>query len=53
VESEEVAFTFHGYYYSGEVGSIQVLTWTGRNLFKEVKPELEAFLNGFEIVEKK
>jgi len=53
VESEEVAFTFHGYYHSGEVGSIQVLTWTGRNLFKEVKPELEAFLNGFEIVEKK
>jgi len=53
VESEGVAFTFFGYYYSSEAGTVQVLTWTGRNLFKEFKPELEAFLNGFEIIEKK
>ena len=49
---EGVPITFYGYYYSGEQGAIQVLTWTGENLFQELKPELEAFLNGFEIVKK-
>jgi hypothetical protein len=47
-----VPFTYHGYYYSGEQGSIQVLTWTGQNLFQELQPELDRFLNGFEIVKK-
>lgn len=44
--------TFYGYYYSGDEGSIQIVTWTGQNLFKEMKPELDAFLNGFEIIKK-
>ncbi|MBW3539190.1 MAG: hypothetical protein KY476_02875 [Planctomycetes bacterium] len=50
---EGIPFTYHNYYYSGDEGSFQVMTFTGRNLFKEYKPEMEAFLNGFEIVKKK
>jgi hypothetical protein len=49
---EGVPITFYGYYYSGDEGAIQVLTWTVQNLFREFKPELEAFLNGFEILQK-
>jgi hypothetical protein len=44
--------TFYNYYYSGKEGAIQITTWTGENLFDEMKPELEAFLNGFEIIKK-
>ena len=44
-----VPFTFHGYYYSDDSGTLQVTTWTGRNLFQELKPELERFLNGLEV----
>ena len=47
-----MAMTYYNYYYSGKEGSIQVITWTGENLFEEVKPELETFLNGFEIIKK-
>ncbi len=49
-KTEGIAVSMYGYYYSGKAGSIQVVTWTGQNLFPEMKPELEAFLNGFEIV---
>jgi len=49
---EGIPVTYHGYYYSGDEGSIQVLTWTGRNLFKELRPQMEGFLNGFVIVKK-
>ena len=53
VTTEGVPFTFHGYIYTGDEGSFQIVTWTGRKLFKEVKPEMEAFLNGFVILKKK
>ena len=44
--------TYYGYYYTGEEGSIQVITFTAQNLFKEIKPELDAFLNGFTLLKK-
>jgi hypothetical protein len=47
-----VPITFYSYYYSGNEGSIQVVTWTGQSLFQEMKPEMENFLNGFSILEK-
>ncbi len=47
-----IALTYHIYLYSGDEASIQVLTWTGRKLFKENKADMEAFLNGFEVVKK-
>ncbi|QEL13410.1 hypothetical protein [Limnoglobus roseus] len=48
----DIPVTYYGYYYSGDEGSIQILTYTGRKLFKEYKPDMEAFLNGFEIIKK-
>jgi hypothetical protein len=51
-EVEGVPITYHDYLYSGHEGTIQVMTGTGRNLFKEVKPQMEAFLNGFVISKK-
>jgi hypothetical protein len=41
-----VPFTYYGYYFSGPQGSVQLLTYTGSNLFAEYKPEFEDFLNG-------
>ena len=41
-----IAFTYYGYYYSGSQGSLQVLTYTGTNLFAEYKGSFEEFLNG-------
>ena len=41
-----IAFTYYGYYYSGPQGSLQVLTYTGTNLFAEYKPSFEQFLDG-------
>lgn len=48
-----IPLTYHCYLLSGKEGTFQVMTWTGRNLFGEVKPDMEAFLNGFRIIEKK
>jgi hypothetical protein len=42
-----IPFTYLGYYYTGEHGSIQVITFTGRNLFAEFRPDFEELLNGF------
>ena len=41
-----IPFTYYGYYYSGPQGSLQVLTYTGTNLFAEYKAAFEEFLNG-------
>jgi hypothetical protein len=41
-----VPFTYYGYYFSGPQGSVQLLTYTGSNLFAEYRPEFEDFLNG-------
>lgn len=43
-----IDFIYYGYYRSSPQGSIQVLTYTGRNLFSEFKPDFEEFLNGLE-----
>lgn len=42
-----IPFTYLGYYYTGEHGTIQVITFTGRNLFAEFRSDFEEFLNGF------
>jgi hypothetical protein len=44
-----VAFSYLGYYYGGAAGTIQVLTYTGQNLFDEFRPDFEDFLNGFHL----
>ncbi len=43
---QEIPFFYYGYYYSGQEGIIQAITYTGQNLFDEYKPEFERFLNG-------
>ena len=48
-----IAFTYYGYYYAGKTGTVQVITFTGQNLFTDYKSDMEAFLNGLEIIEKK
>lgn len=48
-----IPLTYMYYLYSGEAGSIQIITATGQNLFKEYRADMEAFMNGFEIVKKK
>ena len=38
---------YYGYYYSNSKGTVQLLTYTGQNLFAEYLPVIEMFLNGF------
>ncbi|WP_421919615.1 hypothetical protein [Marinifilum sp.] len=39
-------FTYYGYYYSNSNGTIQLLTYTGENLFNNYLDDIEEFLNG-------
>ncbi|XOV91796.1 MAG: hypothetical protein ACFHWX_16485 [Bacteroidota bacterium] len=40
-------FTYCGYYYSSEGGAVQLLTYTGTNLFDSYLGDIELLLNGF------
>jgi hypothetical protein len=42
-----VRFTYYGYYYSNSNGTIQLLTYSGENLFNDYLADIELFLNGF------
>ena len=44
-----IPITYYNYYYSGKVGAIQIMTYTGQNLFAEYKSEMDDLLNGFEV----
>ena len=48
-----VVFSFDGYYYAGPAGTIQLLSYTGKNLYPQYKEEMQAFLNGLELVSPK
>ena len=39
-------FHYYGYYYAGEKGVIQAITFTAQNLFPEYRTDFEEFLNG-------
>ena len=41
-----IKFTYYGYYYSNDNGTIQLLTYTGSNLFDDYFKDIELFLNG-------
>lgn len=41
-----IRFTYYGYYYTSDNGTIQFLTYTGENLFEGYLKEIEPFLNG-------
>jgi hypothetical protein len=44
-----VPFIYYGYYYGGEEGAIQIVTFTGQKLFKKYEQEFTIFLNGLVI----
>ena len=39
--------TYYGYYYSNSNGTIQLLTYTGEELFNDYLDTIESFINGF------
>jgi hypothetical protein len=44
-----IPFRYYGYYYGGKQGSIQLLTFTGQEIFSKYEQDLTDFLNGLEI----
>lgn len=44
---QSIQFKYFGYYYSDATGSTQYLAYTGANLEKKYKKEINNFLNGF------
>jgi hypothetical protein len=45
-----IPFIYYAYYYASPAGSVQVITYTGRNLFPEYEKDFLDFLNGFQTV---
>lgn len=48
-----IPFRYFGYYYGGKQGSIQLLTFTGTQIFAKYEQDFVEFLNGLEINEPK
>jgi hypothetical protein len=46
--TQDIHFRYFGYYYAGKAGTIQVVTYTGENLFEEYEPDFQGLLNGLE-----
>jgi len=46
---ESIPFVYYGYYYTSKVGTVQLVTYTSKNLFSEYKSEMTEFLNGLVI----
>lgn len=46
-----IKFTYAGYYCSNESGSIQLLSFTGKSLFKTYQKDFEELLNGLVVIE--
>ncbi len=47
-----IKFVYFGYYYSDKSGTIQLLTYTSEELFKDLQKEFEEFLNGFVVIDR-
>ena len=45
-----IKFSYLGYYFSSEKGSVQFVTFTSQSLLKEYKQDLEDLLNGFVVL---
>jgi len=41
-----IKFTYYGYYFSSEKGSLQFLTYTAQSLVEKYAPDMEELLNG-------
>ena len=44
-----IPFTYYSYYWTGEAGSLQAITFTGQSLFQEYKSDFIDLLNGLVI----
>jgi len=44
-----IPVSYVNYYYSGKVGAVQLMAYTGQNLFEEYKQDIFDLLNGFEV----
>jgi hypothetical protein len=44
-----IPFRYHNFYWTGEKGSVQVITYTSQNLFEEYIDDLNDLLNGIEL----
>jgi hypothetical protein len=49
--SQGIKFSYCGYYYSNEKGTVQLVVYTAQNLLKEYEGDVEEFLNGLAPVE--
>jgi hypothetical protein len=49
--TQGIKFSYYGYYYSDENGTVQLVTYTSQNLIDEYLPISEELLNGFVGVE--
>jgi hypothetical protein len=47
-----ISVSYVNYYYSGKGGAVQLMAYTGQNLFEEYKQDLFDLLNGFEVYTK-
>jgi hypothetical protein len=46
---QNVPFVFYGHYYSGSIGTIQIVGWTGKNLLEEYRVAIDAVVSGFQV----
>ena len=44
-----IPFRYHSFYWTGEKGSVQVITYTSQNLFEEYVDDFNDLLNGIEL----
>jgi hypothetical protein len=51
-DARGIPFTYYGYYYGGNSGTVQMITYTGRNLASEYEKDFMEFLNGFRLMDK-
>lgn len=51
VKASGITFVFDSYYYSNELGSVQIVTWSSENVWKRQEKNLQDFLDGFEVLE--
>lgn len=47
---EKTPIVYHGYYYTGGRGTIQVVTFTGKGLFDQYARDMNDFLEGFRVL---
>jgi len=49
--AQGIPFRYYGYYFTGKIGTVQIITYTGESLFGEYKADFEELLNGLTIDE--